>query len=109
MTGISYGKDQFRLDRAYPAFCHSSIDDHPGTGTRNASGIYDGDPTGGINIGFTWNVSSDMSGALNFTVGNSWMTQSPTAVRQSTLTGSIGASGGGMVTVTNGAAFSGFR
>jgi hypothetical protein len=41
--GVCYGKNLFKLNTSYIAFSNSSIDDHPGTGTRNAFGIYDGD------------------------------------------------------------------
>lgn len=103
--GICYPKSLFKLNAAYLAFANSSINDNPGTGTRLASGIHDGDPTGCINCGFTWNVTSDTAGAFNFAVDNTFMDRAPTPIRQTTLTGTIPSSGTGSVTVADGSVF----
>lgn len=96
-----YKYSQFRLDRPYIAFDHSSINDNPGTGTRDAFGIYDGDVVGVMNAGFTWNVTTDTAGSFVFTVGNNWMGRNPTFMAQSTITGSIAGTGGFTVGVTS--------
>jgi hypothetical protein len=46
--------NHFALDKSYPVFTGSSIDDHPGNGDLNI-----GDTTGFINRGFDWKVISD--------------------------------------------------
>ena len=62
----------------------------------------DGDSVGCINCGFTWNITTDTSGGFNFTVGNAWMSRSPTVLPTTTITGSIASSGSGSVTVASG-------
>jgi len=101
---LCYGKSLFRLDAPYIATTNSSIDDNPGTGTRNASGVYDGDYSGGINIGFRWTVTADTASAFDFTIDNNWMDRAPTAP-QTTTTGTLASSGSGSVTVTDGSIF----
>jgi hypothetical protein len=104
-NSVCYGKPLFKLNLPYLAFDHSSIDDNPGTATRNASGVMDGDSVGCINCGFAWNVTADTNGVFNFTLNNNWMSRTPTLSPQSTLTGSIASSGTGTVTVADGSVF----
>ena len=103
--GTCYGKNLFKLNAPYIAFSNSSIDDKPGTGTRNAFGIYDGDYSGCINCGFKWNIMSDASKVLDFTVDNTWMDRAPTPAPKTMLTGTLAASGSGTVTVSDASAF----
>jgi hypothetical protein len=105
MVGVAYSKSQFQLDLAYPAFSNSSIDDDPGTATRDSANIYDGDPQGCVNAGFTWTITADTASAFEFTVGNAWMGLSPTSPT-TTLTSGIDESTTGTFTVASGAAFS---
>jgi hypothetical protein len=104
-NGVCYSRSLFKLNLPYLAFSSSSIDDNPGTATRDAFGVMDGASVGCINCGFTWNITTDTTGAFNFTVGNNWMSRSPTISPQTTLTGSIASSGTGTVTVTDGSVF----
>ena len=104
-TSVCYGKALFKLNAPYLATSNSSIDDNPGTATTTANGLYDGDYSGCVNCGFTWNFTTDNAGTLAFTVDNTWMDKTPTANPQTTLTGSIASSGTGSVTVTDGSVF----
>jgi hypothetical protein len=101
ISGVAYKKEQFRLDQPYIAFDSSSIDDNMGTGTRDAANIMDGAHVGCINAGDTWSITTDTSGAFNFTVGSAWMTRSPTPVPTTTITGSIASSGSGSVALAD--------
>jgi hypothetical protein len=100
-AAVGYGKSLFRLDLPYIAFTSSSIDDNPGTNTPTANGLIDGDYLGCVNAGFKWTVTSDTSGAFNFTVSNAWMTRSPTTIPATTLSGSMASSGSGSVAVAS--------
>ncbi len=104
-TSVAYSKASFKLTLPYIATSGSSIDDTPGTGARNGSGVYDGDYVGCVNAGFAWTVSSDTSGAFNFTIDNNFMDRSPTTQAQTTLSGSIASSGSGAVTVADASGF----
>jgi hypothetical protein len=79
-------KASLRLDRAVFAFSNSSIDDDPGTATMNADYIMDGVHAGVINAGFQWTVTTDTAGSFIGTVDNTYMENSQTTVRQTTLT-----------------------
>jgi hypothetical protein len=106
ITAGCYQRPWFRLDRAYLAFDHSSINDDPGTATRTANGTYDGDVVGGRNIGFKWTISTDTSNALNFVVSNTWMGLNPTNIPSTTIVGSIAPSGtGGTFSLANATGF----
>jgi hypothetical protein len=89
IAGVCYNKSQFALNLPYIATSSSSIDDNMGTATRDAAGILDGDSIGCINCGFTWTVTTDTSGAFNFTLGNTWMARSPTTIPATTISGSM--------------------
>ena len=91
--------------RPISRLANSSIDDNPGTAATTANGLFDGDYSGCVNCGFTWNFTTDNSGTLAFTVDNIWMDKTPTANPQTTTTGTIASSGGGTVTVTDGSVF----
>lgn len=49
-----YAPERFALNRSYPAFGHSSIDQNLGNGDPK-----DGDMEGGINLGFAWDGVTD--------------------------------------------------
>lgn len=100
-----YRKTDFRLDRPYPAFTGSSIDDDMGTGALLANGMPDGDDSGCINCGFRWSFSNDSLPNLAFTVSNAYMGLTPPAPKTTTTTASMLATGN-TITVTNGAVFS---
>ncbi len=100
----TYYKSWFGLNKPFLVLSNSSINDDPGTGTRNGSGVYDGDVVGCRNMGFTWNFTSDTAGALNFTVNNTVMGQS-TTIPQTTLVDPIGASGGDTITLADASGF----
>ena len=102
---VAYGKGLFKLNLPYIATSNSSIDDNPGTGVRDGSGVYDGDYVGCVNAGFAWTVTSDTAGAFNFTIDNNFMDRAPTTQAQTTLTGTIASSGSGAVTVTDASGF----
>ena len=104
-TSVCYNKTLFKLNAPYLAPRNSSIDDNPGTAATTANGLFDGDYSGCVNCGFTWNFTTDNSGTLAFTVDNIWMDKTPTANPQTTTTGTIASSGGGTVTVTDGSVF----
>src|SRR3954447_22690119 len=63
-TSVCYNKSLFKLNTPYLATSNSSIDDNPGTGATTANGLFDGDYSGCVNCGFTWNFTTDSSGAL---------------------------------------------
>jgi hypothetical protein len=88
-SAVCYGMNLFALNVPYIAFDHSSIDDNMGTGARDGNGIVDGDIVGCINCGFKWTVTSDTSGAFNFTVSNAWMARAATVIPATTLSGSL--------------------
>lgn len=102
---ICYSKSDFKLNAPYPAFSNSSIDDNMGTGVDQANGYPDGDFSGCINCGFSWNFSSDTPSVLAFTVDNAWMNRLPNPPATTTLTGDISSSGGGTVNVADGSVF----
>ena len=102
-AAVCYSKPLFKLNLPYIAFGNSSINDNLGTNTPTANGLIDGDYVGCINCGFKWTVSSDTSGAFNFTVSNAWMTRSPTTIPLTTLTETMASSGSGTVAVTSSA------
>src|SRR5262249_36240808 len=104
-TSVCYNKSLFKLNTPYLATSNSSIDDNPGDGNKFANGLFNGDYNGCVNCGFTWNFTTDTAGALAFTVDNTWMDKTPTANPQTTLTGTIAASGAGTVTVADGSVF----
>jgi hypothetical protein len=79
-----YSKSLFALNKSYPAFLNSSIDDDPGTGTLTG-GEYDGDILGMINAGFTWTTPSDTTNGWSTSIGNNFMARSPTTIPQTTL------------------------
>ncbi len=60
-----YPAEKFALNRSYPAFRNSSIDQNPGNGDPK-----DGDLEGGINLGFTWTDPEDSDGKWSIAVGN---------------------------------------
>jgi hypothetical protein len=68
MTQIlkSYPHDKFALDRSYPAFSHSSIDQNLGNGDP-----LDGDMEGGINLGFRWKEIVDDGAQWSVCLSNS--------------------------------------
>lgn len=103
---ICVPKSKYRLDLAYLAFSNSSIDDDPGDGSLDVFGFHNGDPAGGINIGFRWDIVSDTSGGFQATVSNNWMSRAPTPIPTTTITAPIAATGGaGSVTVADGSVF----
>jgi hypothetical protein len=104
-TAQCYHKADFKLNVPYIAFANSSIDDNPGTATRNSAGLMDGDYTGCKNCGFHASVTTDTAGSLVFTVSNSWMGLSPTVFASTTITGSMAASGSGSVGLTSTSGF----
>ncbi len=61
----SYPPELFALNRSYPAFSHSSIDDDPGDGDPKA-----GDMEGGINLGFVWKDVKDTPTEWSATISN---------------------------------------
>ncbi|MCG3179829.1 MAG: hypothetical protein BIFFINMI_02175 [Phycisphaerae bacterium] len=60
-----YGAAKFSLSRSYPAFSNSSIDDRLGNGDPA-----DGDPVGGINLGFLWSDVVDEDGQWSVKLEN---------------------------------------
>jgi hypothetical protein len=61
-----YPPKLFALDRSYPAFTHSSIDQDMGPGAPSK-----GDLEGGINLGFSWEVTADEAGEWSASISNS--------------------------------------
>jgi hypothetical protein len=60
-----YGPEKFARDRSFPAFGNSSIDSDMGNGEQN-----DGDPEGGINLGFIWSDVVDEEGRWSVKLSN---------------------------------------
>lgn len=61
-----YSHDKFALDRSYPVFSNSSIDDNLGNGDP-----LDGDLEGGINLGFAWDEIIDEESKWSVRISNS--------------------------------------
>jgi hypothetical protein len=60
-----YPAEKFARDRSYPAFGNSSLDDDMGSGDPN-----EGDPVGGINLGFLWSDVRDEANAWSVKLAN---------------------------------------
>lgn len=60
-----YPPEKFAKNRSYPAFGNSSINNNMGNGDPN-----DGDPVGGINLGFLWNDVRDEPGRWSVKLAN---------------------------------------
>lgn len=103
-SSVCYHKTDFKLNVPYPATSNSSIDDDPGTATRLANGVFDGDDNGGINLGFKWSFTADTSSNAAFTISNAYMGRTPTP-HATTTAGTMASSGSGSVTVADGTQF----
>lgn len=60
-----YPPERFARNATYPAFGNSSLDDRLGSGDPK-----DGDPKGGINLGFHWTVVVDEEARWSVRIGN---------------------------------------
>ena len=102
ITSVCYKKSLFALNKPYPAFANSSIDDNPGTGVRQSTGIYDGDYTGCIGCGFSWLPITENSSSVTLSISNNWMSLPPSDRPTTTLSAPISsATSYGSVTLTD--------
>lgn len=100
-----YSQSWFALNLPYIATSNSSINDNIGTGTQDAFGFFDGDPVGGVELGFKWTITSDTPTAFNFTISNTWMTKGPLLNPAATLAASMASTGIATMTVDDGSVF----
>lgn len=66
---------KFALNKSYPAFGNSSLDNKPGNGDPK-----DGEMEGGINLGFTWDAVTDEASKWSAKLGNALAKDAPVIV-----------------------------